>query len=282
MRVLAPLVLLVALAGCSNDAGEVSSAYTGEWTVATPDTYASVVDGLSATWPAGWHRALKPLNPGNSGHIELLALTTFEDPRSGDCSPYPDAAMAAMTEGDAVFVLWTTLDPIHDQPPRPKDLMAAARRRPAGQPPVQAECFPTGAEARLASFREHGRHYEAFIAARTPVSDHRRREIQQIWSQLKLRPIEMGLEVAELGRPYWHLLNSHCGIGGTRFDGRDWIADPLLSDGQGNPPRWKGAIPGGTITLTEENVAVYENRGGKHTARFRPRRPDEEPFSCSA
>lgn len=264
------LVLLLTLGGCSGDHAPV---------VATPTSYLNEVDGVSATWPVGWHRALEELSGGKSGHIELLALTTFEDPKAGQCSPHPDAAMTAMKGGDAMLVLRTDAGPIHDQPPRPKDLMAGARRRPAGQPPVQPSCFPPGVDARLASFQEHGRHYEAFVAVRAPLSEHLRREIQQIWSQLKIRPIETGLENADLGRPYWHNLYTHCGIKGTKFDGREWVADPEISDGQGNMPReWADLeIGGGTITLTEQDAAVYEDRGGKHAATFRPRTAQDEP-----
>lgn len=263
------VMVLLVLGACSGDDGSPAT---------TPTSYTNEVDGISAAWPTGWHRAAGPLSAGRSGDIELLALATFRDPKVGECSPYPDGAMASMKEGDALLVLWTNPDPVHDLPPRPKDLMAAARPRPTGDPPVQASCFPPGVEARLASFVAHGRHYEAFVAARAPLGEHRRREIQEIWSQLKIRSIDTGLEEAELGRPYWHSLYTHCGIKGTRFDGRDWVADPELSDGQGNPPReWADAIPGGTITLIEEDVAVYTNRGGKHTAKFRPRTPKDEP-----
>lgn len=267
------LVMLAAPGGCSNGDGQATAA---------PTSYVNEVDGIAATWPVGWRQKLEPLDAGTSDHVQLLALTTFRDPvssRDAQCAPYPEVAMRTLKQGEALFVLWTTPAPVHDRPPRPNDLLASARPRPAGDPPVQAFCFPSGVDARLASFRAHGTHYEAFIAAREPLSGQLRREIQQIWEQLKIRPIELGLKEAELGRPYWHNLYTHCGIRGTTFDGRDWIADPELSDGQGNPPReWADARGGGTITLVEEDVAIFEGRSGKHTARFRPRTPADAPM----
>lgn len=280
------VVALLAFAGCS-DAEQLESAGDGGTTTTTPNTYNNEVDGVSAAWPEGWHRSEEPLGGTRASGLELLALATFDGARAGQCSPHPDAAMTAMEEDDALFVLRTTESyqdvSMKERPPRPTELMAAAQPHPdaarAGQPAVEGSCFPPGVDAWLLSFQEHGRHYEAFVAARAPLSDQRRRELQEIWSGLQIRPIETGLEEAKVGRPYWHLLYTHCGIKGTKFDGRDWVADPELSDGQGNPP--PGWDPYGTITLTEENVAVFETRDGENTAKFRPRTPaDGDALIC--
>ena len=40
---------------------------------------------------------------------------------------------------------------------------------------------------------------------------------------------------AEVGRPYPYTLYTHCGVRAAVFDGRRWIADPILTD-SGNPP----------------------------------------------
>ena len=41
---------------------------------------------------------------------------------------------------------------------------------------------------------------------------------------------------AETGKPYSYTLYTHCGILSAYFDGRRWMADPMLTDGSGNPP----------------------------------------------
>lgn len=285
-RILASgLVALIALAGCSREG--VTPVPDGRGSTSTiPQTYNNEVDGVSAAWPEGWHRAEEPLGGGRSSGVELLALATFEDAVAGQCSPHPDAAMAAMEADDALLLLRTTETyediSMQERPSRPTDLMAAAEPHPdavsEGEPPVEGSCFPSGVEAWRVLFQEHGRHYEALVAARAPLGEQRRSELQQIWSHLELRPIDMGADAAKPGRPYWHLLNIHCGIKGTTFAGREWVAEPALSDGQGNPPReWAASTPYGTITLMEEDVAVFETRDGKLSAKFRPRTAGDGP-----
>ncbi len=282
------LVALLALAGCSNGDERVTAANDRGSTTTTPNTYNNEVDGVSIAWPEGWHRAEEPLGgPGRTPHVELFALATFEGATAGQCAPDPDAAMAALEEDDALFVLRTSEDygepGVQGRPARPADLMAAAERHPdsvneSGEPAVEGSCFPEGVEAWRVLFQEHGRPYEAFVAARAPLGDQRRSELQQIWSKLELRPIETGLEDAAIGHPYWHILYTHCGIKGTRFDGREWVADPQLSDGQGNPPRgWGNPDEHGTILLKDEDTAVFESRYSDRSATFRPRTPEDGP-----
>ena len=54
----------------------------------------------------------------------------------------------------------------------------------------------------------------------------------------------------EIGTGYPYTLYVHCGIRDARFDGRLWMADPMLSDGSGNPPLdWAAADSRGKMKL---------------------------------
>ena len=44
---------------------------------------------------------------------------------------------------------------------------------------------------------------------------------------------------AEIGKGYWYDFYLHCGARDAYFDGRLWMADPILSGGSGHaPPDW--------------------------------------------
>ncbi|HEX9696040.1 MAG TPA: hypothetical protein VGB64_06990 [Actinomycetota bacterium] len=83
---------------------------------------------------------------------------------------------------------------------------------------------------------------------------------------------------------YDHVLDIHCGVWGTTFDGSDWDADPIIDDGSKPRPEWRAedeqdgdandAIAG-AIRLVSKDVAVFESRGGL-VARF-TRRPAPWP-----
>jgi hypothetical protein len=79
---------------------------------------------------------------------------------------------------------------------------------------------------------------------------------------------------AVLGRAYGFQLFVHCGVLGTRFDGRNWDADPPLTDGSGNPPPgWDENTEEGTMTLVAADRAVFRSASGDKIAAFVPRRP---------
>jgi hypothetical protein len=81
-------------------------------------------------------------------------------------------------------------------------------------------------------------------------------------------------EEAVLGVAYPFRLFVHCGVLGTRFGGRDWDADPPLTDGSGNPPPgWDENTEEGTMTLVAANRAVFRSASGNKVAVFVPRRP---------
>jgi len=83
---------------------------------------------------------------------------------------------------------------------------------------------------------------------------------------------------AVVGRAYEHTLVIHCGVRFTVFDGRDWVADPPIDDGSGNPPPgWTGA---GTMVLLRPDRARFTSVDGD-VAEFRPRAPGEPPFFCA-
>jgi hypothetical protein len=70
--------------------------------------------------------------------------------------------------------------------------------------------------------------------------------------------------------PYVFDLYTHCGILWAKFDGRNWVADPPLTDGSGNPPAgWGNPSDHGTMELVSSDWALYRSDSGM-TARFRP------------
>jgi hypothetical protein len=75
-----------------------------------------------------------------------------------------------------------------------------------------------------------------------------------------------------IGVAYPHTLFVHCGVLGTTFAGRDWDADPPLSDGSGNPPQaWAENTEEGTMTLESSERAIFKSKSGDKTATFTPR-----------
>ena len=68
----------------------------------------------------------------------------------------------------------------------------------------------------------------------------------------------------EIGTGYPYTLYIHCGIRDARFDGRLWMADPMLSDGSGNPPLdWAPADSVGIMELVNDNMAVFTAESGR-------------------
>ena len=82
---------------------------------------------------------------------------------------------------------------------------------------------------------------------------------------------------AVVGVAYAHAISTHCGIVATQFDGREWVADPPLSDGQGNPPAgWDNPTQGGVMVLLDRDHAEFRAPTGR-TARFRVRVAGDPP-----
>ena len=84
----------------------------------------------------------------------------------------------------------------------------------------------------------------------------------------------------EIGTGYPYTLYVHCGIRDARFDGRLWMADPMLSDGSGNPPPdWAPADSVGIMELVNDNLAVFTAESGR-TIQFKPWPLDVEWRPC--
>ncbi len=68
---------------------------------------------------------------------------------------------------------------------------------------------------------------------------------------------------AEVGTGYPYTLMVHCGIREVTFDGRRWMADPILSDGAGNPPTdWARNEGTGVIVLVSDDLARFTSKTG--------------------
>lgn len=84
---------------------------------------------------------------------------------------------------------------------------------------------------------------------------------------LKSLPCAAGVEV---GVSYPYELYTHCGIRDAYFDGRLWVAKPVLSDGSDNPPEgWDNPDDVGTMRLVSPDAATFDNAAGR-TAKFAP------------
>ena len=85
----------------------------------------------------------------------------------------------------------------------------------------------------------------------------------------------------EIGTGYPYTLYVHCGVRDARFDGRFWMADPMLSDGSGNPPLdWAPADSVGIMELVNDNLAVFTAESGR-TIQFKPWPLDVEWRPCA-
>jgi hypothetical protein len=251
------------------------------------DTYASDVDGLAVAYPTTWQRAETPLAARLAGEqVEILGLATgrLPDAERG-CSPYPWAAMRALEAGDLVLTLRVSQDPVPEgwtdydgQRPlasKPDTLLDQPSTPPDELP---GGCAVDDVQQRTVDFLAHGRWYTAFLASRGDLDEQRRDELQSVWSSLTLRPVRTADELATVGERYWHVLYTHCGIVQTQFAGRDWIADPILDDGNRNPPlAWGNPTQPGTMGLTAPDRARFESRDQQLHATFRPRTPTDPP-----
>jgi hypothetical protein len=219
--------------------------------------------------------------------FEVLGLATGELPEAEvGCSPYPWAAMRALGAGDLVFTLRISIDvgpsdewaqtgirePLAS---KPDDLLGQEIMQPGELP---GGCAADGVEQRQVDFIAHGRLYTAFVANGGNLSEQGRQELSAVWSSLTLRPIPTGDESATIDERYWHVLHTHCGVTGTQFAGRDWVAEAVPEDGNRNPPAgWGNPFQPGVMVLTSPDYAEFESRDGALEATFRPRTPADPP-----
>ncbi len=94
---------------------------------------------------------------------------------------------------------------------------------------------------------------------------------------------------AEAGKPYQFFLMVACGVRDAKFDGRWWVADPIVgvdppeSDWTADetlvPPHVSGYGVYGTMVLVAEDLAIFTSKGG-HSFEFIPWHSDDRPFVC--
>lgn len=85
----------------------------------------------------------------------------------------------------------------------------------------------------------------------------------------------------EMGKAYSFIIYTHCGVRRAYFDGYWWLVDPMLSDGNGNPPSgWGNPYDRGMMEMVAVNVALYTSESGM-LAVFTPLPEGEDDgFSC--
>ena len=84
----------------------------------------------------------------------------------------------------------------------------------------------------------------------------------------------------EIGTGYPYTLYVHCGVRDARFDGRLWMANPMLSDGSGNPPRdWTLEDSNGFMEMVRDDLAVFTAKTGRRIE-FIPWPSDVERRPC--
>ena len=83
---------------------------------------------------------------------------------------------------------------------------------------------------------------------------------------------------AEIMVLYHHVLYTHCGIRYADFNGRRWLADPVLTSNEGlsPPPGWDNPNDRGTIELVTKDRAMFISHSGER-AFFIPA-PDDYQF----
>ena len=83
---------------------------------------------------------------------------------------------------------------------------------------------------------------------------------------------------AQIGVRYSHPLFTHCGIQYTNFDGRTWVADPIvkLFGGPDPPYGWKSPYDPGTIEMVAKDRALFLSDSGERAFFFDP--PEDYDF----
>ena len=86
---------------------------------------------------------------------------------------------------------------------------------------------------------------------------------------------------AEIGVRYSHNLYTHCGVRYADFDGRRWLADPVLSSNEGlsPPPGWGNPGDPGTMELVSKDRAMFLSHSGDR-AFFIPAPDDYQSKLC--
>ncbi len=83
---------------------------------------------------------------------------------------------------------------------------------------------------------------------------------------------------AEIGKAYPYTLYIHCGVRDAHFDGRVWMADPMLGN-YNPPPGWTSDDSRGTMELVRDDLAVFKSVSGR-TIEFIPWPSDVEWGPC--
>ena len=83
---------------------------------------------------------------------------------------------------------------------------------------------------------------------------------------------------AEIGNTYPYTLYVHCGVRDAHFDGRVWMADPMLGN-YNPPPGWTSDDSRGTIELVRDDLAIFKSVSGR-TIEFIPWPSDVEWTPC--
>ena len=83
---------------------------------------------------------------------------------------------------------------------------------------------------------------------------------------------------AEIGSTYPYTLYVHCGVRDAHFDGRVWMADPMLGN-YNPPPGWTSDDSRGTIALVRDDLAIFKSVSGR-TINFIPWPSNVEWTGC--
>ena len=83
---------------------------------------------------------------------------------------------------------------------------------------------------------------------------------------------------AEIGKSYPYTLYVHCGVRDAYFDGRRWMADPMLGN-YNPPPGWTDDDSRGVMELVREDLVVFKSVSGR-TINFIPWPSDVEWMGC--
>lgn len=271
-RAVAVAVALLA-AGCGAGAATTTA---GDGALAT---WTSDVRRLAVDHPADWWVAPSRVAPSGGPAHEVLTVATFEAPTSDTrCNPVPLAALEVMGPDDVLVVLgelppgWS-----YDEGLPPPGIHEV--EDPPGCPPPTLD---VRAWERDVVDEPTGRRFRAYVAA---GADAAQSAVAQAWAvvdSIRAEPLPGPHDDVAVGDTVPHFLYTHCGIRSTTFDGREWLADPPVDDGEGNPPAGWDDPPGlGTMTLEAEDRAVYRTGAGQSVA-FRPRTPaDPQEPPCA-
>ena len=78
---------------------------------------------------------------------------------------------------------------------------------------------------------------------------------------------------AAIGESYPFSLYVHCGVRDAQFDGRIWMADPMVSDKDVNPPSdWTVDDFEGVMKLFRDDLAIFTARSGERLGSYPGRR----------